>query len=183
MPPGMAHITSYGVSVRTQTVLGCRARTLRHRQTRHMDWNHYRFRSVWELPVPPVLVYAALERAEDYPRWWPQVRAVKPIDDTAAVVTIRSLLPYDMAFTAREALRDPGAGVLEITMSGDIDGWARWTLSAGGAGTLARYDQVVDVNKPLLRRFAVPGRAVFRANHRLMMRAGRRGLAAYLHAE
>ncbi|WP_055492839.1 SRPBCC family protein [Streptomyces sp. TP-A0356] len=147
-----------------------------------MDWNHYRFRSVWALPVPPARAYAALERAEDYPRWWPQVRAVHRVDDTRAVITIRSLLPYDMTFTAQETRRDQFAGVLEVAMSGDIEGWARWTVTAAGAGSVARYDQVVDVQKPLLKRFAVVGRPFFRANHRLMMRAGRRGLVAHLEA-
>jgi hypothetical protein len=147
-----------------------------------MDWTHYRFRSLWPLPAAPAVVYAALERPEDYPRWWRQVRRVDRIDDTSGVITIRSLLPYDMTFTVREVRRDPVAGVLETAMSGDIDGWARWTVSPDGAGSLARYEQVVDVNKPLLRRFAVPGRPVFRANHRLMMRAGRRGLLTYLEA-
>ncbi|MEU1178317.1 SRPBCC family protein [Streptomyces sp. NPDC005820] len=147
-----------------------------------MDWTHYRFRSLWTLPAPPAVVYDALERAEDYPRWWRQVREVTRLDDTTGVIRIRSLLPYDITFTARETRRDPAAGVLEIAMSGDIEGWARWTLTADGPGTLARYDQVVEVHKPLLRRFAVPGRPLFRANHRLMMRAGRRGLAARLEA-
>ncbi|MER5212841.1 SRPBCC family protein [Streptomyces sp. NPDC002838] len=147
-----------------------------------MDWTHYRFRSLWSLPARPAAVYDALERAEDYPCWWRQVREMNQIDDTSGVVTIRSLLPYDMTFVAREVRRDPVAGTLEIAMSGDIDGWARWTVTARGSGSLARYDQVVDVNKPLLRRLAVPGRPVFRANHWLMMRAGRRGLAAHLEA-
>ncbi|MER5941854.1 SRPBCC family protein [Streptomyces sp. NPDC001928] len=145
-----------------------------------MDWSHYRFRSLWALPAPPAAVYDALQQAEDYPRWWPQVRVVDRIDDTSGVITIRSALPYAMTFTAREVRRDREAGVLEIAMSGDVDGWARWTVTAYGDGTLARYDQVVDVNKPLLRRLAVPGRPVFRANHWLMMRSGRRGLAGYL---
>lgn len=104
------------------------------------------------------------------------------LDDTTGVIRIRSLLPYDLRFTARETRRDPVAGVLEIAMSGDVEGWARWTVTAAGTGTLARYEQVVGVHKPLLRRLAVPGRPVFRANHRLMMRAGRRGLAAHLEA-
>jgi hypothetical protein len=147
-----------------------------------MDWTHYRFRSVWALPLPPAAVYETLERAEEYPRWWPQVREVTRLDDSSGVVVVRSVLPYDLRFTARETRRDPEAGVLEVSMSGDLDGWARWTVSAGAGGTLARYDQVVDVRKPLLRRLAVPGRPVFRANHRLMMRAGRRGLLAYLEA-
>lgn len=104
------------------------------------------------------------------------------IDDTSGVITIRSVLPYDMTFTAREVRRDRGAGVLEIAMSGDLDGWACWTVTVApdGSGTIARYDQVVDVNKPLLRRLAVPGRPLFRANHWLMMRSGRRGLVAHL---
>ncbi|MGY6021017.1 SRPBCC family protein [Streptomyces spinosirectus] len=147
-----------------------------------MDWTHYRFRSLWPLAAAPTVVYEALERAEEYPRWWPQVREVTRLDDTTGVIRIRSLLPYDLRFTAREARRDPGAGVLEIAMTGDVEGWARWTVAAAGTGTVARYEQVVDVNKPLLRRFAVPGRPMFRANHRLMMRAGRRGLAAHLEA-
>ncbi|MFF4758147.1 SRPBCC family protein [Streptomyces sp. NPDC001292] len=147
-----------------------------------MDRTDYRFRTRWTLPAPPDAVYRALERVEDYPRWWRQVREVTRTGPTTGVIRIRSLLPYDLTFTAREVRRDPAAGVLEAVLTGDVDGWARWTLTAHGTGTLVRYDQVVDVNKPLLRRFAVPGRPVFRANHRLMMRAGRRGLAAHLEA-
>ncbi|MEV0172300.1 SRPBCC family protein [Streptomyces sp. NPDC050803] len=147
-----------------------------------MDWSHYRFRTQWTLPAPPAAVYDALERAEEYPLWWPQVREVNRLDDTSGAIRIRAFLPYDMTFTAREVRRDPAAGVLEIAMTGDMEGWARWTLTPDGTGTLARYDQVVDVRKPLLRRLAVPGRPVFRANHWLMMRAGRRGLAAHLEA-
>ncbi|MFF3908742.1 SRPBCC family protein [Streptomyces sp. NPDC001848] len=147
-----------------------------------MDRTRYRFRSLWALPAPPAAVYAVLERPEEYPRWWRQVREVTRIDDTTGVVRVRSLLPYDLTFTVREVRRDPAAGILEVALSGDVDGWARWTVTAAGSGTLARYDQAVRVNKPLLRRFAVPGRPVFRANHRLMMRAGRRGLRTYLEA-
>lgn len=147
-----------------------------------MDWSHYRFRTRWTLAAPLATVYDALAQAEDYPRWWPQVRAVDRIGDTSGTIRIRSLLPYDLTFTAREVRRDPAAGILEIAMTGDLDGWARWTLTTTGTGTLAHYDQEVDVTKPLMRRLAVPGRPLFRANHALMMRAGRRGLAAHLRA-
>lgn len=147
-----------------------------------MDWTRYRFRSLWPLPAPPAAVYAALERIEDYPRWWRQVREVTRIDGTTGVVRVRSLLPYDLVLTAREARRDREAGILEVVTTGDLDGWARWALTARGTGTLVRYDQMAVVRKPLLRAFAVPGRPIFRLNHRLMMRAGRRGLAAHLEA-
>ena len=48
-----------------------------------MDRNHYRFRTVWTLSAPAATVYGVLERIEDYPRWWPQVREVARLDDLA----------------------------------------------------------------------------------------------------
>ncbi|MFB6840793.1 SRPBCC family protein [Streptomyces sp. NPDC056361] len=143
-----------------------------------MDWCRYRFRSVWRLPAPPDAVYAVLERAEEYPRWWPQVREVVPLDDTTGTARFRSLLPYDLVVTARALRRDPVARVLEIGLGGDLEGWARWTIAADGTGTRAVYEQEVEVRARLLRLLAFPGRPVFRANHALMMRGGRRGLAA-----
>ncbi|MFV0137068.1 SRPBCC family protein [Streptomyces sp. HMX87] len=147
-----------------------------------MDWNHYRFLSLWAVPAPVPAVYQALEHIEDYPRWWPQVREVTRLGDTSGLIRFRSFLPYDLTQTMREQRRDPAAGVLEVAFAGDMDGWARWTVTPRGSGTLARFEQEVDVRKPLLRRLAVPGRAFFRANHALMMRAGRRGLVRYLEA-
>ncbi|PZT69944.1 polyketide cyclase [Streptomyces sp. SW4] len=147
-----------------------------------MDPNHYRFLSLWPLPAPAPAVYRALERVEDYPHWWPQVREVTRLGESGGIIRIRSLLPYDLTQTMRETRRDPDAGVLEAALSGDIEGWARWTVVPHAAGALARYEQEVDVRRPLLRRLALPGRPFFRANHALMMRAGRRGLAAHLAA-
>ncbi|GAA2928105.1 SRPBCC family protein [Streptomyces mexicanus] len=147
-----------------------------------MDWTHYRFHSRWHLAAPPAAVHRALERVEDYPRWWRQVREVRRTGATTGVIRVRSVLPYDLTVTVREVRRDRAAGVLETALTGDLDGWARWTLTAHGSGTLARYDQEVRVRRALLRRLAVPGRPFFRLNHRLMMRAGRRGLRAWLRA-
>ncbi|MDF3299740.1 SRPBCC family protein [Streptomyces tropicalis] len=145
-----------------------------------MDWNRYRFLSLWDLPAPPDAVYAALEQVEEYPAWWPQVREVRRAGAESGILRVRALLPYELVVTAEQTLRDPAAGVLQAALSGDLVGWSRWTVAAGGRGTLARYDQVVDVTRPLLRRLAVPGRPFLRLNHRLMMASGRRGLAARL---
>ncbi|MCX4583416.1 SRPBCC family protein [Streptomyces sp. NBC_01481] len=145
-----------------------------------MNWCRYRFRSIWDLTARPTAVFAVLERVEDYPRWWPQVREVTPLDELTGTARFRSFLPYELLVTARAERRDPAAGVLEVGMEGDLEGWARWTLSARGAGTRALYEQEVEVCKPLMRRLAVPCRPAFRANHAVMMRGGRRGLAAYL---
>ncbi|MCX5202521.1 SRPBCC family protein [Streptomyces sp. NBC_00237] len=143
-----------------------------------MDWSHYRFLSIWKVPAGPAAVYAVLENAEDYPRWWPQVREAARVDEHSGTARFRSLLPYDLVVGVHEGRGDPDAGLLEVRMTGDLEGWVRWTLRPHGVGTVVRYEQEVRVNKPLLRRLAVPGRPVFLANHALMMRAGRRGLAA-----
>ncbi len=149
-----------------------------------MHWCRYRFRSVWDLPVPPAAVYAVLEHAEEYPRWWRQVREVTPLDEHTGTVRFRSLLPYDLVVTVREVRHEPDIGVLEISMTGDLNGWACWTVRAapGGKGTIALYEQEVDVAKPLMRRLAVPCRPAFLLNHALMMRSGRRGLLAHLES-
>ena len=147
-----------------------------------MDWSHHRFTSVWDVPAPPDTVFAALERAEDYPQWWPQVREVTSIDDTTGTARIRSFLPYDLVVTVRQRRRDPVARILEAGMTGDLDGWARWTVTAHSGGSRATYEQEADVRRTLMRRLAVPARLVFRANHALMMRSGRRGLTAMLQA-
>ncbi|RPK33815.1 SRPBCC family protein [Streptomyces sp. NBC_01260] len=147
-----------------------------------MDWSHYRFVSNWDLAAPPGAVYRLLEQVEQYPQWWPQIREVTPVDDTSGTTRIRSLLPYDLVVTARERLRDPHAGVLEVALTGDLEGWARWTVTPHGTGSRATYEQDVEVRKRLMRVLAVPGRPVFLANHALMMRAGHRGFAARLEA-
>ncbi|GAA3369260.1 SRPBCC family protein [Streptomyces sannanensis] len=147
-----------------------------------MDWCHYRFRTVWDLAAGPDRVYHALAHPEEYSRWWPQIREVTLLDEHTGTARFRSLLPYDLVVTAHARLRDPAVRVLEAEMTGDLDGWVRWTLTARGAGTRVLYEQEVDVRKPLMRRLALPARPVFLANHALMMRSGRRGLAAHLKA-
>ncbi|MFD7067393.1 SRPBCC family protein [Streptomyces sp. NPDC059913] len=147
-----------------------------------MDWNHYRFMSTWDLPAPPDTVYAILEQADRYPCWWPQFRAVATADGATGTTRIRAFLPYELVVTVRESHRDPRARVVEAVLGGDLVGWARWTVTAHGGGSRAVYEQEVEVRRRLMRLLAVPGRPVFRANHALMMRAGRRGLLGRLGA-
>ncbi|MGW4893385.1 SRPBCC family protein [Kitasatospora sp. NPDC004240] len=145
-----------------------------------MDPNHYRFRSVWRLPAPPGAVYAALADVTGYPRWWPEIRAARRLDEASGEVVVRALLPYRLVFTLHQSRRDPAAGVLEVEMRGDLAGWSRWTVAGDGAGTRALFEEDCRPGKPLMRRLAWPAHPVFRANHALMMRRGRRGLRAHL---
>src|SRR5207249_4847480 len=109
--PSIAHRVAGGPEVR-----GLRARRLRDAGV--MDWCRYHFRSVWPVDAAPERVYAVLERAEEYPRWWPQVREVARVAEHVGVVRLRSVLPYELRVTAREARRDPAARILKITMTG-----------------------------------------------------------------
>ncbi|WP_432090486.1 SRPBCC family protein [Streptomyces sp. NRRL F-5630] len=148
---------------------------------------HYRFHSRWLLPAEPRRVYAVLARPEEYPRWWPQVRSARTADDgRSGSARIRSVLPYDLRVTTRElpgpseAPGPDGVGVLRAAVDGDLRGEVGWRLSPWGAGTLAEFEQRVEVVTPLLRLLSLPGRPLLRLNHRLMMRAGQRALRALL---
>ncbi len=142
----------------------------------------YRFHSVWSrLPATPARVYAVLERVEDYPQWWPQIREVLPGDVRTGTVRMRSVLPVDLRVTLRAERRDPEAGILEVALSGDLAGRLRCSVRAEpGGGSRAVFEQYAEVRKPVLGRVAPPLRPLLRANHALMMRAGQRGLRARL---
>ncbi|MEC3992985.1 SRPBCC family protein [Actinacidiphila sp. DG2A-62] len=93
-----------------------------------MDWSHYRFRSAWHLDAAPDAVYRVLERPDRYPEWWPQIREVQQTGETSGVLRFRSVLPYDLVVAASATRHDPRARVLEIAMTGDLEGWVRWTV-------------------------------------------------------
>lgn len=145
-----------------------------------MDRNLYQFRSEWHLSAPPDDVFRALAELDDYPSWWPEVRTVRRLSDDTRQLTCRSVLPYDLEFTARKSKSDRQAGILEARLNGDLEGFSRWTITASPGGTLAVFDEEVIVNKGPLRRLAPIARPAFQGNHRLMMSHGRRGLNAYL---
>lgn len=148
-----------------------------------MDLNLYRFRSEWDIEHELVDVYRALEAFEDYPRWWREVRDVRRAGEERFEVFVRALLPYDLKFDATATHRDLAAGILEIDMAGDLEGFSRWTLRPLGAGTRLTFDEEVIARKPLLRRMAAVARPVFRANHAVMMRNCRFGLDTYLSGD
>jgi uncharacterized protein YndB with AHSA1/START domain len=145
-------------------------------------WLVFRFRSVWRhLPAAPERVYAVLERVEEYPLWWPQVREVASRDADSGVARLRSVLPVELRVTLRTQRRDPAAGELGVVLSGDLRGWVRCTVRPEtGGGSRVLFEQDTEVARPLLRLVALPARPLLRANHALLMRAGHRGLTARL---
>jgi len=144
------------------------------------DPNHFHFVNVWRLKYRPEEVYRVLEDVGGYPRWWPEVRGVDRIDDSTVRIVARSVLPYSLTFQATDSRQDEKAGVLEIDMRGDLEGFSRWTIEPERSGTRATFEEEVITRRESLRRLAVVARPFFRWNHAVMMRHGRRGLGVYL---
>jgi hypothetical protein len=142
--------------------------------------SRYEFRSLWHVNAAPDDVYAVLERLPDYPLWWPQVRSVAALGNDTYELVCRSALPYELRFTTKQVVRSAADRVLEASMSGDLEGFSRWTISSDAHGTSAQFDEQVVATKPLLRKLEFVARPAFNANHARMMRDGERGLSTYL---
>lgn len=138
------------------------------------------------MPATAAETVAALRRVEDYPAWWSQVRSAVRVDDDTYDMVVRSLLPYDLSFRSTRSVDDEDSGILEARLAGDLDGFSRWRVldrsptPATTTTTTLVFEEEVLARKPLLRRLAFVARPAFVANHALMMRAGQRGLTAYL---
>lgn len=143
----------------------------------------YVFRSEWKLAAAPERVYDVLADVETYPSWWPQVRAARRIDDVSGELTCRSLLPHDLSFTMHRDVEDPLERVLRATMTGDLTGTSQWTITAAGEGTVAVFEEDVEVGTGLLRAAGRLFRPALRANHDHMMRSGEKGLRAHLSGD
>jgi uncharacterized membrane protein len=144
--------------------------------------DRYRFRSAWQVDADPDAVFDVLCDIGSYPRWWRQLRSVERIDDDTASVEARSALPFTLRFSAARATEDRAAGVLAVRLDGDLDGWARWTLTAGHGRTAVVYEQEVVVRGRMLRWAGTLARPVLRLNHAWMMRCGRVGLDRWVSA-
>lgn len=140
----------------------------------------YRFRSEWHLAAGPDEVYQALVDVEGYPTWWPQVVAARWLDDSSGEVRCRSLLPYELVFVARRVVEDPVKRILRAHLDGDLTGTSEWTVRANGSGTVAVFDEDVDVRKRLARLAGRVARPALTFNHDRMMRSGEKGLRRHL---
>ena len=145
-----------------------------------MDPNAYRFHMTWSVPAGPDAVFAALEAVDRYPAWWPEVRSTHQLDERSGEVVCRSWLPIELRLTLRQVRRDPVGRVLEADVTGDLEGWLRWSVTGTAGASRAVLDQEVVARKPILRRLAWVGRPAFRLNHARMMRHGGQGLARHL---
>lgn len=138
----------------------------------------YRFGDVWRLAAAPERVAGVLLAVDEYPQWWPEVRAVAALGHDDARAIVRSRLPYTLDLRLRAVSRElPN---LVVRISGDLTGWIRFDVRPDGAGTVVRYSQEVAVHGAMA--FASPLlRPAFRWNHARMMANGRTALEARAH--
>ena len=141
---------------------------------------HYVFRSLWTVEAPFDDVCSVLADVESYPTWWPEIHRVEPLGDGRFQMVARSLLPYELRFVSEERPEKGAPGVIEAALSGDLEGFARWTVTEEPGTCRLVYDQEVETHKKLLDVLAPVARPAFRANHSLMMRHGQSGLRTYM---
>ncbi len=137
----------------------------------------YSFSASWLTPAPVADVAETVLDLEHYPEWWPQVRAVAKLGPDTARVLCRSALPYTLDLVLDAVSRE--APVLEVAVSGDLDGWVRWTLVAVDGGTRTEFAQEVAVTG-LLAASSYVARPLLRWNHQRMMRGCEQGLSVRL---
>lgn len=127
----------------------------------------YRFGGTWRVPYALDVVQPVLVDLERYPEWWPQVRAVAKISDDDARVLCRSALPYTLDLVLHAERREER--VLETSLAGDLEGFARWDLAPAGDGTRLDYTQEVRVSGRVLGAASYCLRPLLSWNHHRMM--------------
>jgi hypothetical protein len=126
----------------------------------------YTFGGSWNVAAPMADVRATIVDLEHYPEWWPQVRAVASLGPDDAWVVCRSTLPYSLELMLHAVSRE--GSVLEVAVSGDLDGYVRWRLAEEDGGTRMDLEQEVTVSGPLVAAsYAL--RPVLKWNHSRMM--------------
>ena len=146
--------------------------------------------SHWRLDAPVSRVWRAITDTEHWPRWWPGVVDVRRLKDGDEVgvgrvqqITFRTGLGYrlhlDLEVTEvkrQERLRARAAG----TLAGEGIWLMKQAAPDAGGHTDVTFVWRVTLPPGILRRLAPVLGAVFRWNHRRVMRAGRDGLIRHL---
>ncbi|MDN5745176.1 MAG: SRPBCC family protein [Nocardioidaceae bacterium] len=140
---------------------------------------HFSFGDSWTIAASVEEVAEVLVDLERYPQWWPQVRAVASLGPDTAWVCCRSTLPYNLDLVLDAVSRTPP--IVEVAISGDLEGFARFDLAPVAAGTRLDFEQQVTV-RGLLACASFVARPVLTWNHGRMMAGCRDGLRSQLQA-
>lgn len=144
----------------------------------------YRFVTVWRLQAPIDQVFAEIDDAEAWPTWWPNVRAVEPLERTGPDkigarfrTTFVGKLPYELRFDLRVTDREPPTSLVGVA-TGELEGTGEWTLWTEEDWTVVRYVWSI---RTTARWMNLVGPLpfvdeIFRLNHHAVMRSGLVGI-------
>lgn len=139
----------------------------------------YSFAASWTVAAGVEEVAALAVDLEHYPQWWPQVRAVARLGPDAARVLVRSALPFTLDVVLEEVSQEPPD--LEVAVSGTVEGWVRWRLTATPDGTRCDYTQQVTASGGLAVASRLT-RPLLEWNHHRAMVGCERGMRRRLEA-
>lgn len=146
--------------------------------------------SRWHLDCAIDAAWQRIAQVRDWPRWWPNVRAVR-IDQEAdehggmcvprvgsqAWIDWRTRLVYGLKLHVTTT-RVAAPFELEGAAIGDLTGAGLWVLEAqGDAGVVITYRWDVHLNRAWMRLTAPLLRPLFAWNHFAVMRAGAAAMA------
>jgi len=144
----------------------------------------YRFVTVWRLQAPIDRVFAAIDDAEAWPTWWPNVRAVEPLGEgrpdkvgNRYRMTFVGKLPYELRFDSLVSDRRPPTSLVGVA-TGELEGTGEWTLWTEEDRTVARYVWAIRTTARWMNLLApLPFvDEIFRLNHHAVMRNGLIGI-------
>jgi len=153
----------------------------------------YSFLTVWRFQQPVQTVWNAINAAEDYPRWWPNILYYKCLtpDNPRGVGAkgerrVRGFLPYSLCYTTT-ITKSQSPRDLAYDAEGDLVGRGRFVLREIDAGPLAGGTEVliywdVATRGRWLNRLAPLLKWLFVANHHHVMRRGQLGLKRWLES-
>jgi carbon monoxide dehydrogenase subunit G len=134
----------------------------------------FTFVRTFVIPAPVDRVQAVLVDLEWYSSWWPEIVAVAKLSDDDALVVCKSALPYELELHLTAVHREPER--LEVAIDGDLNGFARFELTAVDRGTRLEFIEEVEVAGRALRFAAYVGRPLLVWNHDRMLESCIRGL-------
>lgn len=138
---------------------------------------HYRFDSEWLVHAGADAVRTLVRDVPGYGVWWPGVRVLGDASTSArlaARMEVRAPLGYRIRFTITESVIT--ADELRGRITGDLDGWVAWHLTAVGEGTRVGFSQQVEARSRLLRLASPLLHRQLAAQHERVMRTAERGM-------
>lgn len=140
----------------------------------------YRIVSRWRLRGTARELAPVFEDAEGWARWWPaaflQVRELPGVEPRTVRIHSKGWFPYTLRLDARAVACDyPRACTFQVR--GDFEGRCHCRIEDRPDGLVdVSFDWQVRVRKPLLRALSFGLKPLLTANHRWVMRQGRRSL-------